>query len=116
MRITHQALFVIIGQDGNNIDSRYANSQQFEVIVQSFPTALHDEVLDTLFFSNLPDAFNHLACLADGFPFHQEAGIGASITKNLELSVVIQDNYVNLPAPGRKSNDVKIVSGVTYKF
>ena len=45
-----------------------------------------------------------------------EAGIGASITKNLELSVVIQDNYVNLPAPGRKSNDVKIVSGVTYKF
>ena len=45
-----------------------------------------------------------------------EAGIAATIAKNLELSVVLQDNYVNRPAPGRKSNDVKLISGVTYKF
>jgi putative salt-induced outer membrane protein YdiY len=45
-----------------------------------------------------------------------EAGVAASISKNLELSVVLQDNYVNKPAAGRKSNDVKLISGVTYKF
>lgn len=50
------------------------------------------------------------------FIINAEVGVGASISKNLELSVVLQDNYVNEPAKGRKSNDVKIVSGVTYKF
>jgi putative salt-induced outer membrane protein len=45
-----------------------------------------------------------------------EAGVAATITKNLELSVVLQDNYVNQPAAGRKCNDVKLISGVTYKF
>lgn len=45
-----------------------------------------------------------------------EAGIAASITKNMELSIVLQDNYVNQPAAGRKCNDVKLISGVTYKF
>lgn len=45
-----------------------------------------------------------------------EAGVAATITKNLELSVVLQDNYINKPAPGRESNDLKLISGVTYKF
>jgi len=45
-----------------------------------------------------------------------EAGIAATVAKNLELSVVLQDNYINKPAPDRKSNDLKIISGITYKF
>jgi putative salt-induced outer membrane protein len=45
-----------------------------------------------------------------------EAGIAATIAKNLELSVVLQDNYVNQPAAGLHRNDVKLISGVTYKF
>lgn len=45
-----------------------------------------------------------------------EAGIAATISKNLELSVVLQDNYVNRPATGRECNDLKLISGVTYKF
>jgi putative salt-induced outer membrane protein YdiY len=45
-----------------------------------------------------------------------EIGVAASLSKSLELSVVLQDTYVSEPAAGRKSNDVKIVSGVTYKF
>lgn len=45
-----------------------------------------------------------------------EAGVAATITKNLELSVVLQDNFVNRPAAGRTCNDLKLISGVTYKF
>jgi putative salt-induced outer membrane protein YdiY len=45
-----------------------------------------------------------------------EAGIAATITKNVELSVVLQDNYINRPALGRECNDVKLISGVTCKF
>lgn len=52
----------------------------------------------------------------ENYVINFEAGIGASISRNLELSVVLQDNYVNLPAAGRQCNDVKLVSGVTYKF
>lgn len=52
----------------------------------------------------------------DNFVINAEVGIAASISKNVELSVVLQDNYVNQPAAGRKSNDLKLISGVTYKF
>jgi putative salt-induced outer membrane protein YdiY len=45
-----------------------------------------------------------------------EAGVGAKITKSVELNIVAQDTYVNEPAAGRKANDFKLVSGVTYKF
>ena len=29
---------------------------------------------------------------------------------------LVQDNFVNEPAPGRQQNDLKIVSGLKYKF
>ena len=45
-----------------------------------------------------------------------EIGLEASITKRLSLRTVLQDNYVNVPAAGRKSNDVKLISGLAYKF
>lgn len=45
-----------------------------------------------------------------------EIGIGADITKALELRVVLQDWYVSNPAPDRDSNDLKLVAGVNYKF
>ncbi len=45
-----------------------------------------------------------------------EIGLEASITKRLSLRTVLQDNFVNEPAPGRKNNDVKLVSGLAYKF
>jgi putative salt-induced outer membrane protein YdiY len=50
------------------------------------------------------------------FIVNAEAGIEADITKTLGLQVYLQDNYVNLPAPGLKDNDVRLVSGVAYKF
>lgn len=50
------------------------------------------------------------------FVVNAEIGVAATVTKNIELSIVMQDNYVNQPAAGRKNNDLKIISGVTYKF
>lgn len=45
-----------------------------------------------------------------------EAGIDTAITKKLSLRVVVQHNYDNDPASGRKHNDVRLVSGLAYKF
>ncbi|MBL9137969.1 MAG: DUF481 domain-containing protein [Verrucomicrobiales bacterium] len=45
-----------------------------------------------------------------------EIGVGADITKQLELRLVLQDWYVSEPAAGRESNDLKLVAGVNYKF
>jgi putative salt-induced outer membrane protein YdiY len=45
-----------------------------------------------------------------------EVGVGASLTKKIELTVTLQDNYASQPAAGRKANDLKLISGITYKF
>jgi len=45
-----------------------------------------------------------------------EIGVAAALTKSLELRAFIQDTYDNVPAVGRKENDVKLVSAVAYKF
>jgi putative salt-induced outer membrane protein YdiY len=45
-----------------------------------------------------------------------EIGVGAALTKTLELRAIIQDTYDNVPAANRKKNDVKLVSAVAYKF
>jgi putative salt-induced outer membrane protein YdiY len=45
-----------------------------------------------------------------------ELGAEAAFTKSLSLQVVLSDSYNSEPALGRKRNDVKLVSGVSYKF
>lgn len=45
-----------------------------------------------------------------------ELGVGATLTKKLELTVILVDNYASQPASGREPNDVKLVTGITYKF
>ncbi len=45
-----------------------------------------------------------------------EIGVEADITKRMALRVVVQDWYVSEPAPGRESNDLKLVAGINYKF
>jgi len=45
-----------------------------------------------------------------------EVGMEATVTKQLNLRTVVQDNYANEPAPGHKDNDVKLISGLVYKF
>ncbi|HEV2691614.1 MAG TPA: DUF481 domain-containing protein, partial [Verrucomicrobiae bacterium] len=50
------------------------------------------------------------------FLVNAELGVEATIAKNLALQVCLDDAYNSEPASGSKRNDVKLVSGVTYKF
>lgn len=45
-----------------------------------------------------------------------EIGVEADITEKMSLRTFIQDTYRNQPAPGRKSNDIKLVTAIGYKF
>lgn len=45
-----------------------------------------------------------------------ELGAEASLSKDLSLRIVFSDTYNSEPAPGRKGNDLKLVSGIAYKF
>lgn len=45
-----------------------------------------------------------------------EVGVSTKITESIGLRAVFQDNYVNKPAPGRRSNDIKLIAGVDYTF
>ena len=45
-----------------------------------------------------------------------EIGIDTAITKQFSLRAVLQDMYDNLPAAGRKQNDLRLITGVAYKF
>jgi putative salt-induced outer membrane protein YdiY len=48
--------------------------------------------------------------------FNLELGAEAALSKSLSLQVVLDDTYDSEPASGFKRNDVKLVSGVSYKF
>jgi putative salt-induced outer membrane protein len=50
------------------------------------------------------------------FLINAEVGTEAALTKTFSLRVTLEDNFINQPAPGRKSNDVKLISGLVYKF
>ena len=52
----------------------------------------------------------------DNYIVNAEVGIDAAIAKNLSLQVYLQDNFVNQPAPGFQNNDLRLISGVSYKF
>ena len=45
-----------------------------------------------------------------------ELGIESALSKKLSLLTFVVDNFNNQPAGGRQKNDVKLVSGLKYKF
>ncbi len=45
-----------------------------------------------------------------------EIGVESDLTEKMSLRVSLQNNYDNEPAPGRKSNDLRLVTGIGYKF
>jgi putative salt-induced outer membrane protein len=50
------------------------------------------------------------------FIVNGEVGVETDLTKTFSLRVFALDTYDNEPAPGRKKNDVKLVTAVAYKF
>ena len=45
-----------------------------------------------------------------------ELGVESALTETLSLKTYLVDNFNNEPASGKQKNDVKLVSGITYKF
>jgi putative salt-induced outer membrane protein YdiY len=54
--------------------------------------------------------------IPDNYLINAEIGVESALTKTFSLQVTLQDNFVNQPAPGRKDNDVKLISSLVYKF
>lgn len=52
----------------------------------------------------------------DNFLANAEIGVEAALTKKLSLRTVMDDCYANIPAPEREHNDLKLISGIAYKF
>jgi len=52
----------------------------------------------------------------DSFLVNAEVGVETPISKYFSLQTFVQDNYANVPAPGRMNNDVKLVSALAVKF
>lgn len=52
----------------------------------------------------------------NNYIFNAEIGVETALTKRLSLQLTLDENYVNQPAVGREDNDVKLVSGIAYKF
>jgi len=45
-----------------------------------------------------------------------EIGVESALYRDLSLQVYMDDNFNSQPAPGFRRNDVKLVSGISYKF
>jgi putative salt-induced outer membrane protein len=43
-------------------------------------------------------------------------GVEADITRKMAVRLLLQDIYDNVPAPGKKQNDLKLTAGLQYKF
>lgn len=52
----------------------------------------------------------------DAFLLNMEIGVETPLTKTVSLQTYLQDNYANVPAPGSRPNDLKLVSGLAMKF
>jgi putative salt-induced outer membrane protein len=50
------------------------------------------------------------------FLVNAEIGLETTLTRTISLRVDLQDNYINVPAPGRQRNDMRLVTGLVYKF
>jgi putative salt-induced outer membrane protein YdiY len=52
----------------------------------------------------------------DNYLINAEIGIEAALNSHFSLKTFLDDNFNSEPAAGREKNDIKIVSGISYKF
>ncbi|NNC90657.1 MAG: DUF481 domain-containing protein [Akkermansiaceae bacterium] len=45
-----------------------------------------------------------------------EIGLETVLTDRLSLKIYVEDKFEAQPAPGRKDNDLRVVTGISYKF
>lgn len=49
----------------------------------------------------------------ENYVVNAEAGVESALSKAWALRLVLQDTYDNVPAPGRRKNDFKVIAGVS---
>jgi putative salt-induced outer membrane protein YdiY len=52
----------------------------------------------------------------DNYLINAEVGVESALSKNLSLQVMLDDAFDSRPAVNHLKNDVKLVSGIKYKF
>jgi len=52
----------------------------------------------------------------DNYLMNAEVGIESALSQTISLKTYLVDNFNNEPAAGRQKNDVKLISGISYKF
>jgi putative salt-induced outer membrane protein YdiY len=97
-------VFEKLGDDGNN-----------------YVTLRLAERFEHKFTENNARVWESVECLPqindfNNFVVNAEVGLEAAVYKKISLQVYAQDNFVNEPAAGRQQNDLRIVSGLKYKF
>lgn len=50
------------------------------------------------------------------YVLNAEIGLDVALTAKLSLRTFVQDTFNSQPAPGRKKNDIKLVSAIVYTF
>ena len=97
----------LIFQRLGDVDTAYASLR----LAERFEHKFHDNARIWQKMEFLPQVNK-----PDNFLINAEIGAEAVLTKTFSLQVTLQDNFVNQPAPGHKDNDVKLISGLVYKF
>jgi putative salt-induced outer membrane protein YdiY len=52
----------------------------------------------------------------NNYIINAEAGVESALSKAWALRLVVQDSYDNVPAPGRKKNDFKVIAAIAWKL
>lgn len=62
-------------------------------------------------FEYLPQVDNF-----SNYLLNAEIGLETDLTDKMSLRTALQDTFDNIPAPGRKKNDLKLITSIAYKF
>lgn len=97
-----------VNQRLGNVDDNYASlrlAERFEHKFKNFGARVWENA------EILPQVNK-----VDNYIVNAEIGIEAALNAHFSLKTFLDDNFNNQPAKGSEKNDVKLVSGVSYKF
>lgn len=80
-------------------------------IAEGFEHSFNDRVKLVQVFEIFPQVDN-----VENWFMNFAIGIETSLSQKLSLTATFFDTYNNIPASGRKHNDIKFITGVKYKF
>ena len=80
-------------------------------VAEKFEHKFNDRVRIWEMLEFLPQV-DHLS----NYIVNAEAGVESALSKSWALRLVLQDSYDNIPAPGRKKNDFKVIAGLQWKL